>query len=163
MTPSLSLLSRGEEQSDDRETAADERREAVGDERRGADRGRSLGPPSLLARLLYGGVLIFTGLNHFRNVESMTGYAESKGVPMADLAVPFSGGMLVTGGLGIILWRLPRLAAGAAVTFFVGATPVMHDFWNVDEGEKQQQMNHFLKNVGLLGAALAFLSRANKK
>jgi uncharacterized membrane protein YphA (DoxX/SURF4 family) len=119
-------------------------------------------PPSLLGRLLYGAVLIFTGMNHFKGGEEMAQYAEAKGVPTADVAVPLSGGMLVFGGLGIVLWRLPRLATSAVVAFLVGSTPVMHDFWAVDEEQKQSEMNNFLKNTALLGAALAFLSRANE-
>ena len=125
-----------------------------------SDGGRN--PPSLLGRLLYGIVLIFTGVNHFQSGDEMVPYAESKGVPMADVAVPLSGGMLVFGGLGIILWRLPRLATSTVVAFLIGSTPVMHDFWAVDEEQKQSEMNNFLKNTALLGAALAFLSRANE-
>jgi uncharacterized membrane protein YphA (DoxX/SURF4 family) len=116
-----------------------------------------------LARLLFGGTLVFTGLNHFRDTESMVAYAESKGIPAADVMVPFSGGMLAFAGAGIALWRLPVLAAGAAVTFFLGVTPSMHDFWNADEDQKQSQMNDFLKNVGLLGGALAFLVRGGRE
>lgn len=34
----------------------------------------------------------------------------------------------------------------------------MHDFWNEDDPQQQQQeLTHFLKNTALLGAALAFL------
>ena len=116
--------------------------------------------PSRLGRLLYGGVLAFMGVNHFQNAEEMSGYAESKGIPAADLAVPFTGGMLLFGGLGITLWRLPRLAAGAIVTFFLGATPTMHDFWNAEEEEQQDEMIQFLKNTAMLGAALSLLSVA---
>ena len=123
------------------------------------DSGRN--PPSLLGRLLYGSVLIFTGVNHFQSGDEMVPYAEAKGVPMADIAVPLSGGLLVFGGLGIILWRLPRLAASSVIAFLIGSTPVMHDFWAVDEEQKQSEMNNFLKNTALLGAAFAFLSRAD--
>nr|WP_232820586.1 DoxX family membrane protein [Halorussus litoreus] len=111
-----------------------------------------------MARLLYGGVLAFIAVDNLRNNDQMVGYAESKGAPMADLSVPAISGSLLFGGLGIALWKLPRAAAGAAATFFVSITPVMHDFWAVeDEEEKQQQQIHFLKNAALLGSALAFL------
>ena len=125
--------------------------------------GTGRNPPSLIGRLLYGGVLIFTGLNHFKDPEGMVGYAEAKGVPMADLAVPFSGGLLVFSGLFLILWRLPRLAAGAVISFLVPSTLLMHDFWAVDEEQKQAEMNNFLKNTALLGAAFAFLKRADEQ
>ncbi|WP_101295503.1 DoxX family protein [Halegenticoccus soli] len=149
-------------ESTESERADREEPAAETDDESGAKAG-SGGPLFLLARLLFGGVLAFMGLNHFLNPESMIGYAESKGVPNASLAVPFSGGMLVFGGLGIALWRLPTLAAGAVATFFVGVTPKMHDFWNYEGEEKQDQQIQFMKNLGLLGGALAFLVRAGRE
>jgi uncharacterized membrane protein YphA (DoxX/SURF4 family) len=111
-----------------------------------------------LARLLYGGVLAFMATDNLRNREGMVEYAESKGAPMAETTVPAISASLLFGGLGIAFWKLPRLAAGAAATFLVSITPVMHDFWAIDdEEEAQQQQIHFLKNTALLGAALAFL------
>ena len=142
-------------------TTKKETDESTGDQSESSGTGRN--PPSLIGRLLYGGVLIFTGLNHFQDEESMVAYSEAKGVPMADIAVPFSGGLLVFSGLFLILWRLPRLAAGAAISFLVPSTLLMHDFWAVDEEEKQAEMNNFLKNTALLGAAFAFLKRGDEQ
>ncbi|MFB6130517.1 MAG: DoxX family protein [Salinigranum sp.] len=141
-----------------RETESDERASAGASASGSASEARSNAPP-LVARLLYGGVLAFTGLNHFRNTEGMVGYVESKGVPEAGLAVPLTGAMLVASGLGIALWRLPRLAAATAAAFFVAVTPTMHDFWNAEGDERGDQRNNFLKNAAMLGAAVAFLSR----
>jgi uncharacterized membrane protein YphA (DoxX/SURF4 family) len=111
----------------------------------------------LLGRVLFGAVLAFMGLNHFMNVDSMAGYAESKGIPAARLSVVFSGGMLVFGGLGIALGAFPALAAGAIAVFLLVSTPTMHDFWAVPEEQQQSEMTNFLKNVALLGGALVFL------
>ena len=114
-----------------------------------------------MARLLFGAVLVTTGLNHFQQTEGLVQYADAKGIPNAETMVPLSGGLLVFSGLGIALWRLPKVAAGAAATFLVAATPTMHDFWNADEENKQSETNAFLKNVAMLGGAFAFLVRAN--
>ncbi|SDZ97390.1 Uncharacterized membrane protein YphA, DoxX/SURF4 family [Haloplanus vescus] len=115
----------------------------------------------LLARVLFGGVMAFTGLNHFLDAEGMIGYAQAKGIPAASLGVPFSGGMLIAGGLGLILGVYPTIAAGAIAVFLVGATPTMHDFWNAPEDQRQGEFNNFLKNVALLGGALVFLALAS--
>ncbi|WP_380677362.1 DoxX family protein [Salinigranum sp. GCM10025319] len=112
----------------------------------------------LLARVLFGAVIAFMGLNHFLNAESMSGYAGAKGVPAPDLAVPFTGGMLLFGGLGVLLGVFPVLAAGAVVVFLVVTTPAMHDFWAAPEEEQMTEMTQFLKNVVMLGAALGFLA-----
>ncbi|MFC5971165.1 DoxX family protein [Halomarina salina] len=116
-----------------------------------------------LARLLFGAVLVYTGLTHFRQLEGYVQYADAKGIPEAETMVPLSGGLLVSSGLGIAFWKLPKLAAGAAATFLVVATPTMHDFWNADEESKQTETNAFLKNVAMLGGALAFLVRAGER
>ena len=120
------------------------------------------GTPSRLARLLFGGAVGPMVAQNFLDMEGMIEYAESKDVPMADLLVPFASGMGVFGTLGVVFWRLPRLSAGAVATFLAGITPTMHDFWNVeDEERRQQEQFHFFKNLGLLAAALAFISHAN--
>lgn len=116
----------------------------------------------LLARLLFAIPLAVTALDHWKDMEGTVGYAEAKGVPNAEKLVPVSVGMLSFGSIGIALWRLPTLAAGAVATFLVGTTPQMHDFWAVDEEQKEGERINFLKNVGLLGGAIAFLIKARQ-
>lgn len=116
----------------------------------------------LLARVLFGAVFAFTGLNHFLDAEGMIGYAEAKGIPAASIGVPASGGLLIAGGLGIALGVYPAVAAGAIAVFLLVATPTMHDFWNAPEDQKQGELNNFLKNTALLGGALTFLAFANE-
>ena len=111
----------------------------------------------LVARILFGGLLAFQGLNHFQNAGAMSGYAQSKGVPAARANVLFSGGMLIFGGLGIVLGVFPAIAAGAIAVFLLVTTPMMHDFWAVPEDQQQGEMTNFIKNVELLGASLVFL------
>jgi uncharacterized membrane protein YphA (DoxX/SURF4 family) len=116
----------------------------------------------LLARVIFGGVFVFTGLNHFLDAEGMIGYAQAKGIPMASIGVPASGGLLIAAGLGIVLGVYPTVAAGAIAVFLLASTPTMHDFWNVPEDQKQGELNDFLKNVALLGGALAVLVLASE-
>ncbi|MFC5134458.1 MULTISPECIES: DoxX family protein [Haloferacaceae] len=118
-------------------------------------------PPSLLGRSLYGGVLAYMAVDGFRNNEKRVAVAEGKGVPMPDVLVPFVTGMLFVANLGIVLWRLPRAAAGALVVFFLGTTPAIHDFWNMEGKERHGNKINFLKNLALLGAALVLLDAAS--
>ncbi len=124
-----------------------------------------IGTPAFrVGRALLGGVLAFMALDNFRNREESVAYARSKGAPMPEVSVPVVSGLLLSGGLGIALWRYPRAAAAAAASFFVSVTPVMHDFWTLDDPEeRQQQMIHFLKNTALLGATLALFALGRRE
>ncbi|TKX87130.1 DoxX family protein [Halorubrum sp. SS5] len=126
-----------------------------------ADGGSGRDAPSLLGRSLYGGVLAYMAVDGFRNNDKRVAVAEEKGVPMPDVLVPFVTGMLLVANLGIVLWRLPRAAAGALVVFFLGTTPAIHDFWTMEGKERQGNKINFLKNLALLGGALVFLDAAS--
>ena len=115
----------------------------------------------LAGRLLFGGLVIYQGINHFLAPDAMAGYAEAKGVPAPKFGVVASGVMLVFGGLGVAAGVYPTVAAGAVATFLVVATPTMHDFWAVPEEQRQSEMTGFLKNLVMLGGALAFLALSN--
>jgi len=112
----------------------------------------------LVARLLFGGVLAFMGLNHFQQTDALAGYAEAKGLPAPRLAVLASGGTLVFGGAGVALGVLPALAAGALALFFLVVTPAIHDFWAAPADRVQEEMTQFLKNAALFAVALGLLA-----
>ena len=114
-----------------------------------------------LGRGIFGGILAFMAVDNLRNLEERIGYADSMGAPMPSLSVPGISSSLLVGSIGIILWRAPAAAATAVAAFFASTTPVMHDFWTIEDPErKQQEMFHFMKNGALLGTALAFLGLA---
>ena len=112
----------------------------------------------LVGRVLFGGLLVFQGLNHFMNAEQMTGYAQAKGLPAPGFSVVASGVVLAVGGLGIVVGAFPAIAAGAVAVFLLVAAVTMHDFWAVPDEQAQDEMVQFLKNVELAGAALVFLA-----
>ena len=110
----------------------------------------------LVARVLFGIVIAFMGLNHFMQSDAMAGYAEAKGLPAPAAMVYASGLLLVLGGLGIALGVFPAVAAVAIAGFLVLAAVTFHDFWAVPDDQAQDEMTHFLKNVAMAGAVLVF-------
>jgi uncharacterized membrane protein YphA (DoxX/SURF4 family) len=118
--------------------------------------------PSRIGRLLFGAGLALQASEDFRDMDGTVEYAESAGVPMPDIAAPFASGMMLFAGLGIALWRLPRLATGAAVAFLAVVTTTMHDFWNADEDDRSGERLAFFGNLAMFGAALVFLREAYK-
>ena len=52
----------------------------------------------------------------------------------------------------------PGLGAAAVAGFLIGVSPIMHDFWRVQDPEKRQsEMINFTKNMALLGGSLALM------
>ena len=112
-----------------------------------------------IGRLLLGGYFVFGGFNHFKMLTMMSGYAQSKGVPLPKAAVAFSGVLLWIGGLSILFGIYPTFGAVALVLFLVPVTFMMHAFWKIQDAHmKMGEMVNFTKNLALLGAALLLLS-----
>ena len=111
------------------------------------------GPTVLLGRLFFVLIFLMAGPNHFRS--QTIAYAAAQGVPMASVAVPFSGLLAIIGALSILLGYRAKLGAWLIALFLVGVTPMMHNFWAVsDPMMHQMQMIMFMKNVAMLGGAL---------
>jgi putative oxidoreductase len=113
----------------------------------------------LIGRIIVGVYFIYSGSNHFMQLNMMTGYAGSKNVPASKLAVIVAGLLLLIGGLSIITGFQPLIGVIALVLFFLPVTFMMHNFWAVEDPmAKMGEMVNFTKNLALLGAALMFLA-----
>ncbi len=113
----------------------------------------------LLGRILLGGYFIMSGYNHFKNLNSMAGYAQSKNVPLAKIAVFLTGSMIFLGGLGVLLGVYVQLSLSLLAIFLLGVTPKMHRYWRVEDAMMRMgERINFYKNLGLLGAILMLFS-----
>jgi putative oxidoreductase len=114
--------------------------------------------PFLIGRLVFGGFFLYNGINHFKQRKPMSQHVASKRVPMPEAAVTVSGAILTLGGASILLGVKPKLGAASILGFLAGVSPVMHDFWRVeDPNQRMNDMINFSKNVALLGGALALM------
>ncbi len=113
----------------------------------------------LVGRIIYGGYFLWNGINHFRNLRMMSGYAQSKGTAAPKLAVGGSGLLLILGGLSMLLGVYPIIGAILLIIFLLGVSIRMHNFWAVQDPQmKMMETINFTKNMALLGAALMVLA-----
>jgi uncharacterized membrane protein YphA (DoxX/SURF4 family) len=113
----------------------------------------------VLGRILLGGYFIKSGLGHFQNTEGLTGYAQSKGVPMPKQSVLLTGMMMFLGGLGILLGVYVYLSVALLSLFLLGTLIKMHRYWEAtDPMVKMSEHINFYKNLGLMGAILMLLA-----
>lgn len=113
----------------------------------------------LVGKILFSYLFITSGINHFKNFESMAGYARYKNLFMADLAVLVSGVLLIVAPVLLIIGVL-EVAALAALALFLTATAfIFHAYWKeTDPQTKMMEMISFNKEISLVGAALALIA-----
>jgi putative oxidoreductase len=112
----------------------------------------------LIGRVVFGGFFLYNGIHHLKQRKQMGQYADSKNVPMAEAVVVATGVTLIAGGTSILLGIKPRLGTAAIAGFLAGVSPVMHNFWNIqDPQQRMNEMINFSKNMALLGSAVALM------
>lgn len=109
----------------------------------------------LVGRILYVAIFLSSGLNHFRNVDSMSRYARSRGLPAARWVVLVSGAVIVVGGLMVLLGVWADLGTLLIAAFLLSTAVVMHDFWRQsDPTTRTTERLQFLKDISLAGASI---------
>jgi uncharacterized membrane protein YphA (DoxX/SURF4 family) len=116
------------------------------------------GTAFLASRVLFTLVIGYLALGNLLDLESSVGYAKSKGPPLATFSVPLGSFGLIAGALAVLTGIFPAVGALAVIAFLIPITLIMHDFWTMEGHDRQNEQIHFLKNVGLIGSALAFLA-----
>ncbi len=113
----------------------------------------------LIGRIILGGYFLENGYNHFANVNSLAGYAASKGLPAAKTMTILSGAMLALGGISIMLGIYPRIGMGLVILFLLGTLAKMHTYWKAtDPMVRMGERINFYKNLALIGALLMLMT-----
>lgn len=116
-----------------------------------------------VGRLMLGGFFIMSGISHFKKTKDLAGYAAAKGVPQPEVAVQVSGAMMLLVGTMLAIGLKPKFGALLIAGFLGGVSPVMHNFWAIeDPAQKMNDEINFMKNMALLGAALAIAGAEEK-
>lgn len=109
----------------------------------------------LIGRIIFGGYFIMNAWGHFKHLDGMAGYAQSKGVPEPKTAVFVSGVLLLLGGLGLVFGVAPEASLALLIIFLVPVTFKMHAFWKeTDPNTRMMEQIQFMKNTALVGALL---------
>jgi uncharacterized membrane protein YphA (DoxX/SURF4 family) len=113
----------------------------------------------LIGRIVVGLYWLNSAIAHFAQTKSMVPYAKMKNVPLAEIAVPGTGMLLLVAALSILTGIYPVIAVTALVVFLVPVTIMMHNFWTVEDPmARMNEMIMFTKNMALLGYTLILLA-----
>lgn len=108
----------------------------------------------LAGRILLASIFIWSGLDKIGNFAGTAGYMAGQGIPLAEAALVLSIIIEVGGGLMLIFGWQARWAALAILLWLIPVTLIFHNFWAVEAAQKQMQMIHFYKNLGIMGGML---------
>ncbi len=109
----------------------------------------------IIGRILFGGYFFMMGVNHFTKKTAMVEYAQSKKLPSPKMSVASSGLLLILAGLGVAFNTYTQTSLLMLVVFLIPTSFLIHGFWKEsDPNMKMVDMQHFLKNMALIGAVL---------
>jgi putative oxidoreductase len=118
----------------------------------------------LAGRILFALVFVGSGLmGHLAQARQTAQYARSVGAPAPELLVPLSGVVIIAGGLSVALGVWADVGALLLAAFAFSVAIFMHAFWREEDPQQQQnQIAHFMKNMGLVGGALVIFYAYNQ-
>lgn len=111
----------------------------------------------LVGRTLLALIFIFAGFHKITGFEGTAGYMASHGLPMPQVLLVATIVIELIGGLMLLIGWQAKLAAAAIFLFLIPATLAFHAFWTVNPADAmllQNQMNHFMKNLAIMGGML---------
>ena len=116
-----------------------------------------------VGRALVGILFLVSGMNKILGFSYVAGWMGASGMPAAAPLLALTILLEVGGGLALVTGFQARIAAAALALFLVPVTLIFHGFWRADAAEVQNQLNHFLKNVAILGAMLVLFGAEQQR
>jgi putative oxidoreductase len=110
-----------------------------------------------VARILLTAIFLVSGVRKIMAFAAVSAMMTKRGLPAPDVLLALSIVLDLAGGLMLIAnWHV-KYAAWALAAYTLVAGVLFHgfwDFWGASPGEFSNQLNHFLKNVGIIGGLL---------
>ena len=108
----------------------------------------------LVGRILLALIFLVAGVRKLMAVAGSAGYFAKLGFPMPEVMVWVAIAIEIGGAALLIAGWNTRRAAWLLILFVAIATAMAHRFWQFDAAQYANQLNHFLKNVAMIGGLL---------
>jgi putative oxidoreductase len=122
---------------------------------------------AVLGRLLISPIFIFSSVHKLMNWEKTVQELSTQlqqtlgrelGDPLPAVLLGVAAGVEMLGGLMVLFGCGARLGAFALFLFLIPTSGVFHDFWTFSGEEQMNQMQHFMKNVTIMGGLLMIVA-----
>jgi len=109
----------------------------------------------LVGRILIGLIFLVAGVRKVMGFAGAVAYLAKLGFPAAEVMAVIAIIIEIGGSLLLIAGWRTRWAAWLLALFVVVAAFAAHRFWEIsDPGQFNNQLNHFLKNLSIVGGLL---------
>jgi putative oxidoreductase len=114
-------------------------------------------------RLLCAGFFLMSAYNHLTKSAMLAGYAQSKGVPMAQVSTIVTGLIMLAGALSVLTGWHVTYGVGLLILFLVPTAFIMHNYWAVaDPMGKMNDRINFWKNITIAAALMLYVSALHR-
>ncbi|MBV9190092.1 MAG: DoxX family protein [Betaproteobacteria bacterium] len=108
----------------------------------------------LVGRILMAALFLNAGLRKAFAYSATVGYFTKLGFPMPEAMAVIAPIIEIGGAVMLIVGWKTRYAAWLLALFTLIAACAAHRFWTFDAAQVANQMNHFMKNVAIIGGLL---------
>lgn len=112
----------------------------------------------LLGRALIAPLFLLSGYHKISGFAGVAAAMAAKGMPFAELFLLGAIAFELGGGFMVLLGWHARMGAMLLAVFTVAATLMFHNFWSVEATQYRNQLNHFMKNLAILGGLLYIMA-----
>jgi putative oxidoreductase len=112
-----------------------------------------------IARILLSALFLLSGFNKIAHFGASSQMIKGMGVPFASLATGIAILIEIGGAVAIIAGWKTKLAAWVQFVYLIPVTFMIHNFWASPAAMQQDQMVHFMKNLGIMGGLLILAGR----
>ena len=105
-------------------------------------------------RILIAPLFLLSGFHKITGFSAVAGTMAKTGMPLPELFLVGAIVFELAGGLMVLLGWHARWGALLLALFTIPATLLFHNFWAVDPAQYRGQLNHFMKNLAILGGLL---------
>jgi len=106
---------------------------------------------ALSGRIFLSAIFLFSAFGKMTNwsgtEEEMTKHGMTAVPVFLGLAIAFE----ILGGLSVLLGFYGRVGAVLLILFLIPTTLVFHNFWAAEPAQQMNQMQHFMKNLAIMG------------
>ena len=115
---------------------------------------------SILGRLCLITIFLMSAVgNKIPKYAEVAADMDSKGVPYPEVSLGLAIAFLMLGSIMVLSGYYARIGALLLAVFLALATYYFHPFWTTPEDKNQ--VAHFMKNLGLLGAMLFIMANGS--